>query len=55
MKHVNHLVICLILIGVVGWAYFFIPQVRSLGWFGLIILACPLMHIFMMKNGEHKH
>jgi len=26
-----------------------------LGWFGLIILACPLMHIWMMKDGGHKH
>ena len=55
MKHTNHLVICLVLIGVAGLAYLFIPQVQGLGWFGLIILACPLMHIWMMKNGNHKH
>jgi hypothetical protein len=55
MKLANHLVICLVLIGLVGLAYLFIPQVQSLGWFGLIILACPLMHIFMMKDGSHKH
>lgn len=52
MKHTNHLVICLVLVGVAGLAYLFIPQVQSLGWFGLVILACPLMHLFM-GHGEH--
>lgn len=63
MKHTNHVVICLVLIGIAGLAYLFIPQVRDLGWYGLVILACPLMHIFMtsgehsrtMKDGNHKH
>lgn len=55
MKHANHLIMCLVLIGVAGLAYLFIPQVQSLGWFGLVILACPLMHIWMMKDGNHKH
>jgi hypothetical protein len=55
MKHANHLVMCLVLISIAGLAYFFIPQVQSLGWFGLVILACPLMHIWMMKDGNHKH
>ena len=55
MKHTNHLVMCLILISVAGLAYLFIPQVQNLGWFGLVILACPLMHIWMMKDGKHKH
>lgn len=22
---------------------------------GVVFLACPLLHIFMMKNGNHKH
>jgi hypothetical protein len=55
MKYANYLVICLVLIGVAGLAYLFIPQVKSLGWFGLIILACPLMHLYMMKDDGHKH
>jgi len=55
MKHTNHLVMCLVLIGIAGLAYLFIPQVQNLGWFGFVILACPLMHIFMMKDGNHKH
>ncbi|MBU0978555.1 DUF2933 domain-containing protein [Patescibacteria group bacterium] len=55
MRHTNHLVMCLGLVGVVGLAYLFIPQVQNLGWFGLIILACPLMHLWMMKDGHHKH
>ena len=63
MKHTNHLIICLVLIGVAGLAYLFIPQVQNLGWFGIIILACPLMHIWMSsgehsrtkKDGKHKH
>jgi len=61
MKHANHIILCLVLTGVAGLAYLFIPQVQSLGWFGLVILACP-MHIFMssgehsrtMKDGKHK-
>jgi len=52
MKHANHLVLCLVLVGIAGLAYLFIPQVQSLGWFGLIVLACPLMHVFM-GHGEH--
>ena len=55
MKRTNHIILCLVLIGVAGLAYFFIPQVQGLGWFGLIILACLLMHILMMKEGGHKH
>ena len=55
MKHSNYLILCLVLIAGAGLAYLFIPQVRGLGWFGLIILACPLMHIWMMKEGNHKH
>lgn len=23
--------------------------------FGAVLLACPLMHLWMMRNGEHKH
>jgi len=55
MKHRTHLLMCLVLVGGAGLAYLFIPQVQSLGWIGLIILACPLMHILMMKDGAHKH
>ncbi|PIZ47988.1 hypothetical protein COY32_00845 [candidate division WWE3 bacterium CG_4_10_14_0_2_um_filter_41_14] len=63
MKHTNHLVICLVLIGITGLAYLFIPQVQSLGWFGVIILTCLVMHIFMtsgehgrtMQDSNHKH
>lgn len=55
MKHTRNLAICLLLIGFVGLAYLFIPQVRNLGWFGIAILACPLMHLWMMKDGGHKH
>ena len=55
MKLANHLILCLILIGGAGLGYLFIPQVQNLGWFGLVILACPLMHIWMMKDGNHKH
>ena len=55
MKHRAHLFICLVLVGVVGLAYLFIPQVHSLGWFGVIILACPLMHILLMKDRANKN
>lgn len=55
MKHTNFLIVCLVLMGGAGLAYIFIPQVRGLGWFWLMILACPLLHIWMMKGGEHKH
>jgi len=53
IKHINHIILCLALIGVAGLAYLFIPQVQSLGWFWLVILACPLMHVWMMKDGNH--
>ncbi len=49
------LFICLALIGSVAIAFFLIPQVRSLGWFGLAFLACPLMHWWMMKDNHHRH
>ena len=52
MKHVNRLVLCLVLAGIVVLAYLFIPQVQSLGVFGLIILVCPLIHLFM-GHGNH--
>jgi hypothetical protein len=64
MNHQKNLILCVALVGIFGVAYLFIPQVRSLGWFGLVILACPLMHIWMssgedsrtMKDhDEHKH
>jgi len=55
MKHTKHLLICLFMVAAYALGYMFLPSIRQLGWFGLIILACPLMHIFMMKDGEHKH
>ncbi len=27
----------------------------SMVFFGAVLLACPLMHIWMMKDGGHKH
>jgi hypothetical protein len=55
MKHTRHLIICLVLVGAVGLAYVLVPQVRSLGWTGLFLLACPIMHLVMLKDGKHKH
>ncbi len=52
MKHGNRLVLCLVLAGIVVLAYLFIPQVQSLGVFGLIIFACPLIHLFL-GHGDH--
>lgn len=48
----KHLLFCLILVGGFGLAYAFIPQVRNLGWLGLAVLACPLMHLFMPHHSE---
>lgn len=55
MKHISHFAMCLVLIGVAALAYLFIPSIRSLGWFGFMIVICPLMHIIMMKGGKHQH
>lgn len=47
--------ICLVLIGVAITAVtVFRVSVNSLVFIGLL-LACPLMHIFMMRDGNHKH
>lgn len=54
MKHRGHLLICLFMLAAYGLGYAFVPSIRELGWFGLIILACPLMHVFM-GHGEHNH
>ena len=53
MKHYNNLLMYALLVGGGLLAYFLIPSVRSLGWLGLIILVCPLMHILMMKDMRH--
>lgn len=63
MKHQGHLLICLLMVGAYGLGYLFVPSIRELGWFGLIVLACPLMHVFMghgdhnqnTTDGEHHH
>lgn len=53
MKHRGHLLVCLFMLVAYGLGYVFVPSIRELGWFGLIILACPLMHVFGL--GEHSH
>ncbi len=49
------LLICLLIAGFafVGLIVFKLP-VQSLLLYGLVA-ACPLMHIFMMGGGKHKH
>lgn len=49
------IVICLVLAGAAITAVtVFRVSVNSLIFIGLL-LACPLMHIFMMRDGNHKH
>jgi hypothetical protein len=43
----------LIALAVVSVTIFRIPV--STVFFGAVLLACPLMHIWMMKDGGHKH
>lgn len=43
-----YIVICVVAAGVLIW--FFTKGQLGMGLFYLLILACPLMHIFMMKN-----
>ena len=47
--------ICLgvVALAVVAVTIFRIPV--STVFFGAVLLACPLMHIWMMKDGGHKH
>lgn len=54
MRHAKHLLFCLGLIGIAGIMYLTIPGVRGAGVLGIVILACPLMHIFMMKDMHKK-
>ena len=47
--------VCLALIAIAPAAIFiFKIPVGSVFLFGVVLL-CPLMHIWMMKSGEHKH
>jgi uncharacterized membrane protein YbaN (DUF454 family) len=49
------LLICLGLIALaVGSVAFFNVSISTVVFLGFA-LACPLMHIWMMKNGGHKH
>jgi hypothetical protein len=51
----NYLLFCLLAVGVVLTAVFvFKIPFTSVLFFGLF-LACPLMHLFMMKDMDHKH
>lgn len=43
----------LIALAVIAITVFQIPV--STVFFGALFLACPLMHIWMMKSGGHKH
>lgn len=54
-NHLKWLGICLGLIALTIGAVtiFRIPVSTVL--FGAVLLACPLMHIWMMKGGGHKH
>lgn len=54
MTHRKHLYICLLMVAGYGLGYVLIPSVRELGWFGLFILACPLVHLLMVHE-VHKH
>lgn len=49
------LVICIILISVALIALFVIKIPVNTLLLGAVLLACPLMHFWMMKKGEHKH
>lgn len=49
------LLICLSLIALaVGAVFFFNVGISTVVFLGFA-LACPLMHIWMMKDGGHKH
>ncbi len=49
------LFICLGLIALTVWAVvFFNVSISTVAFLGFA-LACPLMHIWMMKDGGHKH
>lgn len=49
------LLICLGLIALaVGTVFFFKVSITTVVFLGFA-LACPLMHIWMMKDGGHKH
>lgn len=49
------LLICLGLLGAVGTAIYIFNVSISTAIFLGFALACPLMHVWMMKNGGHKH
>lgn len=48
------IVVCLFLALAVV-VFIFKSGVFKGNWVWLIILFCPLMHVFMMKNGHHGH
>ena len=47
--------VCFGLIALAGVAVTIFQIPVSTVFFGAILLACPLMHIRMMKDGGHKH
>lgn len=47
--------ICVLLLAIAFIATFFFSVPIGTLLFAAILLACPLLHIFMMKNGGHKH
>lgn len=49
----NHMLWCVGIMGGGVLLYAFVPSFRNLGWSGLIFLACPLMHVFMMGSHDH--
>ncbi len=56
LKH-NHLLLmalcCLVPVGLVaGWLYLFKGSEGS--WVWLILLLCPLMHVWMMRNNDER-
>lgn len=52
---VKTLGICLALIAVVFFAVILFKIPLSTVGFAGILLVCPLMHVWMMKDGGHKH
>lgn len=54
-KKINWLLICVgVLITIAIAVKVFGVSFNNVVYFGAI-LACPLLHILMMKNGNHKH
>lgn len=51
------IIICAVLLAAVILIPRFFPSLSGKDFIWLVLLACPLMHIFMMKGGHsgHKH